>query len=267
MSYRAHRFWMIALAFLTAQASACGYSPFEQPGSLEISGEPEGAKVVVTGPNGFRDERGLPWISGGVPSGTYHVTVSRTGYVSQEKDLSVSPGVTARWTEVKLKHVEDVRRRQQRQARASGDAVTIGGRMWQKRPAPNKMNWNEAKGYCSNLSLGGYSDWRLPSISELRSIIRGCAKTQTGGACKVTDSCRSWDSCRNSECSGCSGNRGPANGCYWPNELMGKCSWFWSSSSRSDYNNLVWFVDFHLGDVDNLHKYGDLYARCVRGRP
>ena len=65
MSCRTHRFWMIALAFLTAQASACGYSPFEQPGSLEISGEPEGAKVVVTGPNGFRDERGLPWISGG----------------------------------------------------------------------------------------------------------------------------------------------------------------------------------------------------------
>ena len=33
-----------------------------------------------------------------------------------------------------------------------------------------KKNWSDAEEYCKNLILGGYSDWRLPSIEELYSI-------------------------------------------------------------------------------------------------
>ena len=31
-------------------------------------------------------------------------------------------------------------------------------------------NWDSAKVYCSNSTLGGYSDWRLPNVDELLSI-------------------------------------------------------------------------------------------------
>ena len=34
----------------------------------------------------------------------------------------------------------------------------------------DKLKWNDASSYCSNLNLAGKSDWRLPSIVELSSI-------------------------------------------------------------------------------------------------
>ena len=43
------------------------------------------------------------------------------------------------------------------------------GLMWA--PPPNRdVNWNQADEYVKNLKLGGYSDWRLPKLSELKSL-------------------------------------------------------------------------------------------------
>ena len=40
-------------------------------------------------------------------------------------------------------------------------------------PAPNNdIDWNQANEYVSNLTLGGYTDWRLPSREELRELYR-----------------------------------------------------------------------------------------------
>lgn len=44
------------------------------------------------------------------------------------------------------------------------------GLMWQDGYKAS-LKWGEAIGYCEALSLGGYSDWRLPNIKELQSII------------------------------------------------------------------------------------------------
>lgn len=45
--------------------------------------------------------------------------------------------------------------------------------------APRSMNWNDALNYCENLSESGYSDWRLPNIDELKTII-GYEKSKLG---------------------------------------------------------------------------------------
>ncbi len=44
------------------------------------------------------------------------------------------------------------------------------GLMWVKEAGASTMNWESALAYCENLTLAGYSDWRLPTIKELASI-------------------------------------------------------------------------------------------------
>jgi hypothetical protein len=44
--------------------------------------------------------------------------------------------------------------------------------MWQKKPDGIERNWKDAELYCQKLSLGGYSDWRLPNESVLMKMIK-----------------------------------------------------------------------------------------------
>jgi hypothetical protein len=44
------------------------------------------------------------------------------------------------------------------------------GLTWTTEDNGSPVNWNQATAYCSNLRLGGYSDWRLPTIDELQGI-------------------------------------------------------------------------------------------------
>ena len=44
------------------------------------------------------------------------------------------------------------------------------GMVWQKTDDGAKRNWTDAQNYCQNLNLGGKSDWRLPTILELRTL-------------------------------------------------------------------------------------------------
>lgn len=55
----------------------------------------------------------------------------------------------------------------------NGDGTVLDqntGLMWKKDESPN-LNWEEAMRYCKELSLAGFSDWRLPSIRELPTIL------------------------------------------------------------------------------------------------
>ena len=151
---------------------------------------------------------------------------------------------------------------------ASGDTWTdsSSGLTWQVEPFSDYLNWEEAISYCENLSLDG-GDWRLPTISELRSLIRGCDATELGGSCGVTDGCTDFD-CYSEACDGCDYLGGPGSGgAYWPDGMSGEVSWYWSSSPVADGDNHAWGVDF----VNGLVNYGyadyygyDGYARCVR---
>lgn len=66
------------------------------PGTLEITGEPAGSKVEVSGPNNFKDEGGLPMTIEGAWRGAYKVKVSREGYGTVDEEAAVVPGETKR---------------------------------------------------------------------------------------------------------------------------------------------------------------------------
>ena len=104
------------------------------------------------------------------------------------------------------------------------------GLRWQEPPSDQTMSASKAATYCSGLELGGLTDWRLPTVGELRGLIRGCDKTVVGGTCKVGDSCVQSTCGGLFDCLGCGVNGGPNQGCYWPDALTGPCTWYWSGT-------------------------------------
>ena len=142
------------------------------------------------------------------------------------------------------------------------------GLIWQVNAA-GAMNWSQAKGYCADLVLCGFLDWHLPSIGELRTLIRGCPATVHGGSCNVEEGDCLASSCKDDSCDGCSSGQGPADsGCYWPTAMQGTCSSYWSSSLVEDLGDRAWRVVFNDGYVghDGDVSY-DGPVRCVRDAP
>jgi hypothetical protein len=143
------------------------------------------------------------------------------------------------------------------------------GLCWQDPPSSFVgRDWYSAVVACDALDLGGHGpgSWHLPTISELRSLIRGCPATETGGGCGVTDSCIGWG-CWNEPCRGCSYREGPGtDGAYWPAVVSGPVHLYWSSSSAG-WSADVWNVNFYDGDVYSGDETGLPFVRCVRGGP
>ena len=147
----------------------------------------------------------------------------------------------------------------------SGDSVsdscpTIDGNMWSSLSS-SEMNWSEAVAYCDGLNECGHSDWKLPNINELRTLIQNCSGSQTGGACAVSDpdhlASSDWsDDCYCDICD---------IGGYYSKLGDDDNVELWSSSVLSDFSSLGWLVMFGTGlvvynDIDNT----DGSVRCVR---
>ena len=139
----------------------------------------------------------------------------------------------------------------------------IGSLIWSDRSA-NEMNWSSAKQYCEDLTEGGYTDWRLPNIDELRTTIKNCYKTETGGQCKVSErsgclAYNCWYPDKTCYCDDRSNNGGYYSKLGDPDGV-----WLWSSSTKSDNPDLAWGVSFKSGGVSYSDKSYNSYVRCVR---
>jgi hypothetical protein len=44
------------------------------------------------------------------------------------------------------------------------------GLTWTVEDNGNDLGWGQANNYCENLNLGGQTDWRLPTLDELKGI-------------------------------------------------------------------------------------------------
>lgn len=121
----------------------------------------------------------------------------------------------------------------------------------------------EAASYCEALALGGHLDWRLPTISELRSLVIGCTSEMAGGECTVTDDCLEQE-CWNEACEGCPYAQGPgSDGDYCDDALAGLVNYYWSSSGYA--SDISWLIHFRAGHhILDLATADEFAVRCVR---
>lgn len=133
--------------------------------------------------------------------------------------------------------------------------------VWTLDAAPTVLSAAAAAAHCDGLTTDDLTDWRLPTISELRTLVVGCAGTVTGGACGVTDACLSQVDCGGS-CGACTPPS--ADACFWPADFRGVCDFTWSSKARSDDATQGWGVFFNNGQVGVNLLENTGWARCVR---
>jgi len=128
----------------------------------------------------------------------------------------------------------------------SGDIVTdnITGLIWQDNEDAKtvRKNWDNAKSYCSDFTLGGKSDWRLPNIDELHTL-------------------------------GVEGKYNPAIDDIFVNVTSSTddifirviSSGYWSLTMDASDSSGAWLVYFDSGFDDRYGKTYEFSVRCVRG--
>ena len=106
---------------------------------------------------------------------------------------------------------------------------TTSGLIWQKTYLSNKT-WKEALDYCENLTYANYSDWRLPNLNELFSLINDDKFSPASDLTNV------------------------AKQPYWT-----------STSSMTSINEAL-YINFYGGSIGASAKTtsGSRYVRCVR---
>ena len=121
--------------------------------------------------------------------------------------------------------------------------------------------------YCDGLQAAGSSDWRLPTIEDLRSLTRGCPELALTGTCNLSSGgCESM-SCRDAACiEFCSGEE-PDGACHWPMDVDGSCTAgaYWSSTSVADQAGDRWTIDLASGGLRFEAEHENALARCVAG--
>ena len=120
----------------------------------------------------------------------------------------------------------------------------LTGLMWTQNanPAGNYTDWQSALDYVQTLNTGGHTDWRLPDVIELESLIND---DEPDSVAWLNSQSFTQVQC----CVGCG---------------------YWSSTTNANDPGGAWFVDMGDCSVDNDDKSGgdgDYYAWPVRGGP
>lgn len=111
-------------------------------------------------------------------------------------------------------------------------ADSTSGLEWQDNETGTTTNWQGAIDRCEALELGDHSDWRLPNLNELRSIV----------------------------------DRSKINPAIKDGFDHTSSDYYWSSTTSEYIKGVAWDVNFNFGNVLNAYKNNNFYVRCVRER-
>jgi hypothetical protein len=108
------------------------------------------------------------------------------------------------------------------------------GLEWQCQ-SPGEMPWHAALAYAKSLNLDGKSDWRLPTVSDLETLLdRGVLYYELRPIVRVDVPFRDTLS-------------------------------YWSCTTFEDHTNNAWIVMFDGAYVLSYYKSNAYHVRCVRG--
>ena len=152
---------------------------------------------------------------------------------------------------------------------------TIDGKMWWSPKTKDAKDWLSALNYCekdlNELNKCGYSDWHLPTIDELKKLLKWRRDSQ----CRVSDTDDHLSFDYYWTCSSCSDNCTQGNYCecsassYTDGRYskLNDSGWLWSSSVPTEYIHSAWVVNFNAAQVYTKSKSNttEVHVRCVRG--
>ena len=117
-------------------------------------------------------------------------------------------------------------------------------------------SWQQKK--CGDLSEGGLSDWKSPSVDQLRTLIQNCPNTEPDGECKLV--CNDLITCNLENCESCEDSD---TGKY---SRFGDKEEFWSGTFFTV--NCIWTVNFSNAAIDSVcgieHADDIKSLRCTR---
>ena len=120
------------------------------------------------------------------------------------------------------------------------------GLIWSGK-APERIRWIDAVDYCKNLNEGGYSDWRLPTMAALKTLLRCTLQPHT---VYVENEYGSYYTTDYYYC-----NSGNSDG---ENSKFGDIAFFWSASQGKG-------IDFYTGKTPETKNDAETFdLRCVR---
>ncbi len=227
------RSWSDAGAYCSSLATA-GYSDWRLPSVMELQSivdysiaYPGPTTNTTYFPNLVSNPTTYLWdwssnsnVSGNGTAGSMDYSGGVLGYSSASSPLSVR---CVRGNQFKTGNFVD-----------NGDSTITdlhNGLMWQQTEGGVMPSWGNALSYCAGLGLAGHSDWRLPNIKELTSIVDYATLNTT----------------------------------YFPNAVVLA---YWSSTTNAEWTNAAWQIYFIDGSSSIQGKATfDSYVRCVRTAP